>query len=198
MCRLSWHPGTLRACAGFALPCFSLPFICWEMFRPTWPSSGNTFGVSRSIPFSHFTTAPSGPRPLRCRGLTITLRLTTVGRTPLHEWSARRSYLYLPTHNSPWSQTSMSPAGFEPAIPASERPQIHALDRAATGTHSCSFESYKKKLDIFVTWRVNVYRDVYCWCDFEVVYIIVTINVRENMALKFVAFTTLEVVMLIV
>jgi hypothetical protein len=27
----------------------------------------------------------------------------------------------------------MSPAGFEPTIPASQRPQIHALDRAATG-----------------------------------------------------------------
>jgi hypothetical protein len=27
----------------------------------------------------------------------------------------------------------MPPAGFDPAIPASERPQIHALDRAATG-----------------------------------------------------------------
>jgi hypothetical protein len=27
----------------------------------------------------------------------------------------------------------MSPAGFERAIPASERPQTHALDRAATG-----------------------------------------------------------------
>ena len=26
----------------------------------------------------------------------------------------------------------MSPAGFEPAIPASERPQTHALDPAAT------------------------------------------------------------------
>jgi hypothetical protein len=26
-----------------------------------------------------------------------------------------------------------SPVGFEPAIPASERPQTHALDRAATG-----------------------------------------------------------------
>ena len=26
----------------------------------------------------------------------------------------------------------MSPAEFKPAIPASERPQIHALDRAAT------------------------------------------------------------------
>jgi len=28
----------------------------------------------------------------------------------------------------------MSPAGFEPAIPACERPQTHALNRAATGT----------------------------------------------------------------
>jgi len=27
----------------------------------------------------------------------------------------------------------MSPAGFEPAIQASERKQTHALDRAATG-----------------------------------------------------------------
>ena len=27
----------------------------------------------------------------------------------------------------------MPPAGFEPAIPASEWPQTHALDRAATG-----------------------------------------------------------------
>jgi hypothetical protein len=31
-------------------------------------------------------------------------------------------------------ETSMTPAGFEPTIPASERPQTHALDRAATGT----------------------------------------------------------------
>jgi hypothetical protein len=31
------------------------------------------------------------------------------------------------------TQTSIAPAGFEPAIPASERPQTHALDRAATG-----------------------------------------------------------------
>ena len=27
----------------------------------------------------------------------------------------------------------MLPAGFEPAFPASQRPQTHALDRAATG-----------------------------------------------------------------
>jgi len=28
----------------------------------------------------------------------------------------------------------MLPAAFEPAVPASERPQTHALSRAATGT----------------------------------------------------------------
>jgi hypothetical protein len=30
----------------------------------------------------------------------------------------------------------MPPAGFEPTIPASERPQTHALDRVATGVGS--------------------------------------------------------------
>ena len=32
----------------------------------------------------------------------------------------------------------MSPAGFEPAVPASEPPQNDALDRAATGTGECT------------------------------------------------------------
>jgi len=32
-------------------------------------------------------------------------------------------------------------AGFEPVIPASERPQSHALDRAATGTGSQTLSS---------------------------------------------------------
>jgi hypothetical protein len=57
---------------------------------------------------------------------------TTLSRTPMDEWSARRKGLYLTTHNTQ-TQTSMLPVGFEPAIPASERPQTHALDRAATG-----------------------------------------------------------------
>ena len=35
--------------------------------------------------------------------------------------------------NIKYIQTSMAPAGFEPAVPASERPQTHALDPAATG-----------------------------------------------------------------
>jgi hypothetical protein len=54
----------------------------------------------------------------------------TVGRTPLDEWSARRRDLYLTTHNTHNRQTPTSPAEFEPAIPAGERLQTHALDRS--------------------------------------------------------------------
>jgi hypothetical protein len=61
------------------------------------------------------------------------LRHTTVGRTPLDEWPARRRDLYLTTHNTDNRQTSMPPVEFEPAIPVSERPKTHALDRTATG-----------------------------------------------------------------
>ena len=61
------------------------------------------------------------------------VRHTTLGRTSLAEWSARRRDLYLTTHNTHNRQTSMCPARFEPATPASERPQTHALDHAAYG-----------------------------------------------------------------
>jgi hypothetical protein len=63
-----------------------------------------------------------------------TQRRTTVGRTPLDEWSARRRDLYRTTHNTHNRQTSMLPVKFEPTISAGERPQTYALDRAATGT----------------------------------------------------------------
>jgi len=44
---------------------------------------------------------PSGPGPSRYGGFTITFRHTTLGRIPLHEWSARRSRdLYLIIHNT--------------------------------------------------------------------------------------------------
>ena len=60
---------------------------------------------------------------------------TSHGRTPLDEWSVRRRYLYLTTHNT-YEQISMPPVGFEPAVPASEQQQTDALHRAATGTGS--------------------------------------------------------------
>jgi hypothetical protein len=42
--------------------------------------------------------------------------------------------LYVPyyrPYTTNTTQTSMPPVGFEPAIPASERPQTHTLDRVA-------------------------------------------------------------------
>ena len=63
-----------------------------------------------------------------------TQRRTTVSRTPLDEWSARRRDVYLTTSNTHNRQASMPPVGFEPTISSGERPQTYALDRAATGT----------------------------------------------------------------
>ena len=57
-----------------------------------------------------------------------------VCRAPLVEWSARRRDVYLTTHNTHNTQTSMPPVGFVPTISAGERPQTYALGRAATGT----------------------------------------------------------------
>jgi len=52
----------------------------------------------------------------------------TFGRNPLDEGSARRSDLYLTTHNTHKTQRAMPRSGFEPAIPASKRPQTDALE----------------------------------------------------------------------
>ena len=41
---------------------------------------------------------------------------TTVGMTPLDEWSARRRDLYLTTHDTHNRKISMTPVGFEPTI----------------------------------------------------------------------------------
>jgi hypothetical protein len=79
----------------------------------------------RSIKFSLWPTATSGPRPPVCRGFMITLRHTTLGKTSLDDWSARCRNIYLTTYNTHKRQTSMPPARFEPKIPASEGPQNH-------------------------------------------------------------------------
>jgi len=57
----------------------------------------------------------SGPVSPCYGGFTITLRYTTLGRTPLDEWWSQCEDLFLTTHNR-W--ISMSPAGFDPTIPA--------------------------------------------------------------------------------
>jgi len=87
--------------------------------------------------FFFCATAPQRARASSfSRFLDHTQRRTTVGRTPLDEWSVRRRDLYLTTHNTQNRQTSTPPAGFEPTISAGERPQTYTLDRAATETGS--------------------------------------------------------------
>jgi len=81
------------------------------------------------IPAPYVATALSGPGPPHCRGFTITLRHTTLGRIPLDGLSA----VLLTTHNALKRQTAMSPARFEPAIPASKWTQTYALDHADIG-----------------------------------------------------------------
>jgi hypothetical protein len=83
--------------------------------------------------FFSWLDSPRKPRLPHCWGFEIILRHITLGRTPLNGWSFRRRYLYLTAHNTHNRQTCMSPTGFEPVIPACQRPQTRVLDRAATG-----------------------------------------------------------------
>ena len=86
-----------------------------------------------TILFLWRSTAPQWAKSPDWLSFTITLSHTTLSRTPPDEWWARRRDVYLTTHNTYNRQASMHPIGFEPAIPANERPQIHASERAATG-----------------------------------------------------------------
>ena len=73
----------------------------------------------------HWTMASSFTR-----FLDHTQRRTTVGRTPLDEWSARRRDLYLTIHNTHNRHPSIPPVGFEPTISKGERPQTYPVDHA--------------------------------------------------------------------
>jgi hypothetical protein len=85
----------------------------------------------------------------------------TLGREPLEEGSARHLYLFLKTYNTHKRQTSMPRAGFETTIPASKRPQTHALDCGATGIgqsiflHKLIFPKPVKKFSAFVEYGFN-------------------------------------------
>jgi hypothetical protein len=59
-------------------------------------------------------------------------RRSTVGGTPLHEWSALRRDLYLTTHYTHNRQISMPPVGFDLTISVGERPAAAHLLRSIT------------------------------------------------------------------
>jgi hypothetical protein len=113
----------------------------YVMFLPTWPLYLHYKNQTplMFLAFFIFILARQPP-PQRTmassftRFLDHTQRRTTVGRTPLDEWSDRRRDLYLTTHNTHNTQTSITTARFEPIISAGERPHTYALDRVAIGT----------------------------------------------------------------
>jgi len=102
------------------------------------------------------------------RFLDHTQRRTTVGRTPLDEWSVCRRDLYLTTHNTHNRQISMLSVGLEPTITAGERPQTYALDSAATGTGN-------RQCILIFNWKWAHCKYIYiydclilfCWCMFK-------------------------------
>ena len=105
------------------------PFIFgWrEMQSSPYNSPWRPRGIARSSYFTFLfltcTTAQCGPGPPHSlRFVDHAQWHATVGRTPLDEGSARRRDLYLKTHNTQNGETPMPPAGFEPAIPTSDRP----------------------------------------------------------------------------
>jgi len=68
--------------------------------------------TKKNLKFKYYFFLPwrnsaSGPRLPHYRGFMITLRYTTLGRTPMEEWSVRRKNLYLTMHNTHNRQTSM-------------------------------------------------------------------------------------------
>ena len=112
-----------------AVGCFDVCFMPISELRTQQP----VFESNR-IPrlIFHGEATHSGTRKPHYRGFTFALRHTTLGRAPLDARTAQRRELYLITHNTHNRQTSMLSVGFEPAVPASERPRTHTLDRVVT------------------------------------------------------------------
>ena len=110
--------------------------------------------------FLSWCNSPTRPGPSYYWGFTITHRHVTLRRYPLDEWPERSRELYLITQNKHKRQTSKSPAWFEPTFPASEGPQNHALDRAATGTGSIKLLRDKNRIfvaDLHDCWKFYLF-----------------------------------------
>jgi hypothetical protein len=81
----------------------------------------------------HGASAPSGPEPSQCSSFKITLTHDTRWNFSGRVIGSSQSPLPDNTQHSQETD-SYSPAGLEPIIPGSERPQSQALDRATTET----------------------------------------------------------------
>ena len=103
--RLFWHSrrNTLCLSGNVSLPSKTTTYYTQPryMFRPI-----DFFFVFLALQPTVFVFSQPGSG-----FLDHTQRRATVGRTPLDEWSIRRTDLYLTTHNTHNRQTSMPPRG---------------------------------------------------------------------------------------
>jgi hypothetical protein len=120
MCPLNWRLGGPHGRSGHF----------WRRVKGT---SGPIFVLPPYAFMAYCSTAPLGPRPPNFLSFEITLRHTTLGRTPLDEWSARHRDLYLTTHNTHNRQTSMPPGGIRTRNPSKRAAADPRLRPRATG-----------------------------------------------------------------
>ena len=84
-----------------------------------------------------FFFSPSGPGPPHYRGFTITLRLTTLRRTPFDQCSARGGDPYVTAHGTQKRQTSMRLGGIRTRNPSkggAANPPLRPRDRWPSGS----------------------------------------------------------------
>jgi hypothetical protein len=74
--------------------------------------------TNQSSFINFFPWSNSGSGSPRYRGFMITLRHTTLGRTPLDKWSSRRRDLHLTKHNAQKRQDIHGPGGIRTRIPS--------------------------------------------------------------------------------
>jgi len=107
--------------------CYNHLFVCLFVFGATAPPPQWAMASS----FTRF--------------LDHTQRRTTVGRTPLDEWSARRRDLYLTTHRPHNRQTSMPPVRFEPTVSRRAAADLRLRSRGRRNRQCCVESSWNVK-----------------------------------------------------
>jgi hypothetical protein len=124
----------------------------------------------------HGVIAHSGSRP-HCWGFTITLRHTTLGRTPLDEWSARRKDRYL--HNTQHSQKTdiHAPGGIRTLNPSKRaavdpylRPCGHWDRHRSRGMHTWTLAVDENGYTLRLAWELPAFLVDENGYDFEAFY----------------------------
>jgi len=127
-------PTWFRLAANYSSRCLTSTFVMSLNCKSIY------FNLCSGFPPPPWRNSPYWTRASSFSKITITHTHTTLGRTPLEEWSACCRDPILTT-----LKIHVSPVAFEPAISTSERPHAYSLDRAATWInfwlgYFCNFE----------------------------------------------------------